>query len=105
MIMQDHSRRLREPLTWGRREKVAVATLVAAFVLATAALVGFALTSGGSPSRRDCIDITFASTVGAASEHACGARAQAICASPQAFRSSAQELRAACDRAGFRYGR
>ena len=102
--MQDHSRRLREPLTWGRRERLAVAALLTALALGAVALVAFALTSGAA-ARRDCIDVTFASTVGAATERACGARAKAICAAPQAFRSSAQELRAACDRAGFRSAR
>jgi hypothetical protein len=101
--MEDRSRRLREPLTWGRRERAAVAALVTVVVLAVAALVAFAATSG-SPARKDCIEVTFASSVGAASEHACGARARAICASPQPFRSSAQQLRESCDRAGFRYG-
>jgi hypothetical protein len=104
MIMQDHSRRLREPLTWGRRERFAVGALAAVLVCAAIALVAFGLTSGAT-ARKDCIDITFASTLGAAAEHACGAQARAICASPQPFRSSAQELRAACTRAGFPYGR
>jgi hypothetical protein len=103
MIMHDHSRRLREPLTWGRRERGAVAVLVTVAVLAIAALVAFAATSG-SPTPKDCIEVTFASSVGGASVHACGARARAICASPQAFRSSAQQLRASCEKAGFRYG-
>ena len=101
--MQDQSRRLREPLTWGRRERAAVAALLTLLVAGVVALAVFALTPGAS-ARRDCVDITFASTVGAATVHACGARARAICAAPQAFRSSADQLREACDRAGFRYG-
>jgi hypothetical protein len=103
MIMQDQSRRLREPLTWGRRERAAVAVLVAVLLAGAAALVAFGLTAGAG-ARRDCIDVTFASTLGAAEEHACGAQARAVCAAPHAFRSSAAQLREACDRAGFRYG-
>jgi hypothetical protein len=102
MIMYGHSRRLREPLRWGRRERAVVGTLLVVVVLGLAALGAFALTSGG-PARRDCIEVTFASTLGGAVEHACGARARAVCASPQAFRSSAEALREACTRAGFPY--
>jgi hypothetical protein len=45
--------------------------------------------------------VTFASTLGGATEHACGAQARAVCASPGAFKGVADELRAACRRAGF----
>ena len=99
MIMIDRSRRLSEPLRWGRREKTAVGALLACAVLALAALGLYALTSG-SPARRDCIDLTFASTVGGATLHSCGSRARQACASgtPSGIE---QELRAACRRAGF----
>jgi hypothetical protein len=100
MIMIDQSRRLSEPLRWGRRERVVVATLLACVALAAAGLLAFALTSG-APSRRDCIEVTFASTLGGATEHACGAQARAVCASPVGFRSVATELAVACRRAGF----
>ncbi len=102
MIMQDQSRRLSEPLHWGRRERTVVAVLLACVALAAVGLGAFALTSG-APARRDCIEVTFASTLGGATEHACGAQARAVCASPGAFRSVAAELRAACLRAGFPY--
>ena len=49
------------------------------------ALGAYALTSG-SPARRDCIRVTFASTLGGADLHGCGAQARRICASGQ-FRS------------------
>ena len=101
--MENHSRRLREPLQWGRRERLVIGGVLAVLVCASIALLAFGLTSGAA-ARKDCIDITFASTLGAAAEHACGAQARAICASPQPFRSSAQELRAACARADFPYG-
>lgn len=101
--MMDQSKRLSEPLRWGRRERAIVAALLACAVLAVIGLGAFALTSG-APPRHDCIEVTFASTLGGATEHACGERARTVCASPQAFKSSAVQLRAACLRAGFPYG-
>jgi hypothetical protein len=100
MIMHDQSRRLSEPLRWGRREKTVVAVLLSCVALAAVGLGAFALTSG-APPRKDCIEVTFASTLGGATEHACGAQARTVCATPGAFRSVAEELRAACARAGF----
>ena len=103
MIMEDRSRRLSEPLRWGRREQTVVVTLLVCVALALAGLGAFALT-GGAPPRKDCIEVTFASTLGGATEHACGERARTVCASPSAFRKVALELRAACRRAGFPFG-
>ena len=100
MIMQDRSRRLSEPLRWGRREKAAVGTALGCLIAAIIALGVYALSSG-SPARRDCIDVTFASTVGGATLHACGARARAVCARPGELKGIADALRAACRRAGF----
>jgi hypothetical protein len=100
MIMQDQSRRLSEPLRWGRRERTIVAALLVCVVLAAIGLGVFALTSG-APARRDCIEVTFASTLGGATEHACGGQARTVCATPGAFKSVAAELEAACRRAGF----
>ena len=99
MIMMDHSRRLREPPRWGRREKLAVGAVLACAVLALAALGAYALTSG-SPARRDCVDVTFASTVGGATLHACGTQARRICASGS-FAGIGADLARACRRAGF----
>jgi hypothetical protein len=103
MIMFDQSRRLSEPLRWGRRERTAVAALLACVVLAVAGLGAYALI-GGAPARKDCIEVTFASTLGGATEHACGGRARTVCATPGAFKSVAAELRASCRRAGFPVG-
>jgi hypothetical protein len=100
MIMQDQSRRLSEPLQWGRRERTIVAVVLTCAALAAAGLGAFALT-GGSPARADCITLTFASTLGGAEVHQCGARARRTCATPGAFHSIAAEFRAACRRAGF----
>jgi len=99
MIMFDQSRRLSEPLRWGRRERTAVAALLSVLVLAVVGLVAYALTSG-APARRDCVNVTFASTLGGAELHACGERARRVCASGS-FRSIEQELRVACRRAGL----
>ena len=100
MIMQDQSERLSEPLRWGRREKTVVAAMLACVVLVAAGLGAYALTTG-SPGRKDCIEVSFASTLGGATEHGCGAQARKVCASPGAFRHVAAELRASCRRAGF----
>ena len=101
MIMIDRSRRLSEPLVWGRREKTAVAVLLAVAALAAVTLGAFALSSG-RPMRRDCIEVRFASTTGGAQLHLCGARARSTCASPpESFEGLASSLRAACRRAGF----
>jgi hypothetical protein len=103
MIMMDQSKRLSEPLRWGRRERAVIAALLTCVALAVIGLGAFALTSG-APARRDCIEVTFASTLGGAAEHACGARARNLCASPSSFKSSVDQLRAECRRAGFPFG-
>jgi hypothetical protein len=101
MIMFEQSRRLSEPLRWGRREKAVVAALVGAVVLALIGLGVYAATSG-APARADCVQVTFASTLGGATLHGCGSQARRICASGS-FRNIEPELRAACTRAGFPY--
>ena len=103
MIMMDQSKRLSEPLRWGRRERAVVAALLVCVAIAVIGLGAYAVTSG-APARRDCIEVTFASTLGGATEHACGGRARNVCASPGGFEGVADELRAACRRAGFPYG-
>jgi hypothetical protein len=103
MIMMDQSKRLSEPLRWGRRERTVVAALLACVALAAVGLGAYALSSGAH-ARRDCISLTFASTLGGATVHACGGQARNICASPGAFRGVAAELRVACRRAGFPFG-
>src|SRR5262249_31548893 len=99
MIMIGQARRLSQPLRWGRRERVVVAVLASCLVLALAGLGAYALTSG-SPARADCVDVTFARTLGGATLHACGSGARRVCASG-AFHGIEAELRAACRRAGF----
>jgi hypothetical protein len=101
MVMFEQSRRLSEPLRWGRREKTVVAILLGCLVLAVAGLAAYGLSSGGR-ARGDCVNVTFASTLGGADVHACGARARRICASG-GLGGIRQQLRAACGRAGFAY--
>lgn len=103
MVLVGHSKRLAEPLPWSRRERTIVAVLLACVALLAAGMGAYALT-GGAPARRDCIEVTFASTLGGATEHSCGGQARTVCASPGAFRSVAEELRAQCERAGFPFG-
>jgi hypothetical protein len=103
MVMFEQSRRLSEPLRWGRREKTVVAALVSCVVLALVGLGAYALTSG-APARRDCIGLTFASTLGGAYVHVCGGRARSLCASPNPSRQIAQELGEDCKRLGFPFG-
>ena len=99
--MMDQSERLAQPLRWGRREKSAVAAVLACAVLALLALGAYALTSG-APARADCIEVTFASTLGGAKIHACGARAKTICAAG-GYRGIEDSLRSACRHAGYAY--
>ena len=100
MIMENRSKRLSEPLRWGRREKAVVAVLVSCVVIVLIGLGAYSLTSG-SVEPKDCVDITFASTLGAARMHACGPRARTLCAAPQASKEIAQPLKQACRRAGY----
>ena len=100
MIMQDQSRRLSQPLRWGRREKTIVGILVACVVLGLVGLGAFSVW-GGSPARKDCVSLTFASTLGGGRLHACGAEGRSICASAASYRAYGADLRSACARAGF----
>jgi hypothetical protein len=102
MIMFDQSRRLSEPLRWGRRERTVVAILLSCVLLSVIGLVAFGLTSGAR-ARTDCVTVTFASTLGGADLHGCGSRARRICAAGS-HHAIARELESACRRAGFPYG-
>ncbi len=101
MIMEARHQRLSTPLRWGRREKAIVGSLLAVVIVAAVALGVYGLSSG-APARKDCVEVTFASTLGAAKIKGCGARARAICAAG-AGPSLAGQLRASCGRAGFAY--
>jgi hypothetical protein len=100
MIMMDQSKRLSEPLRWGRRERTAVAAVLTCLALALIGLGAYALTSG-APARAGCVEATFASTLGGARLHVCGKRARAACASPSTLESIGDSLRDACRKAGY----
>jgi cobalamin biosynthesis protein CobD/CbiB len=102
MIMEAREKRLSTPLAWGRREKTAVGTLLAVVLVAVLALGVYAATSG-KPARKDCIDVTFPSTLGGAELKGCGSQAKEICASGASgsFHKLRQELSESCRRAGF----
>src|SRR5271168_2538929 len=99
MIMFEQQRRLSEPLRWGRREKTIVAVVSSIVALALIGLGAYALTSG-APARKDCISLTFASTLGAAVVHECGAQARSLCAEPKPSREFAAQLGEECRRLG-----
>ena len=103
MIMEAREKRLATPLRWGRREKAVIGALLATVVLALIGLGAYAVSSG-APARRDCVDVTFASTLGGAKLTGCGQRARTICASG-AFAALDAQLSGACRRAGFAYKR
>ena len=104
--MIDRSRRLAEPLRWGRREKAAVGAAAACLLLALVGLGVFALVSRSTSDGAGCIDVTFASTLGGTRLHACGRRARELCASPASNPGAVAEgaLKDACRRAGAPYG-
>ena len=105
MVMFEQSRRLSEPLRWTRTGRWAVAVVVALLLAGTAiAIVG---SMGSERLRSGCIEVTFASTLGAAAVHPCGVKARQMCASPAENPALAAQgaLREACRRAGLPYGR
>jgi hypothetical protein len=104
MIMIDQSKRLSQPLRWTRSGRLAVGAVAAAFVAAVAVVAVIAST--GSSLRRGCIEVTFPSTLGAAVTRQCDGQARQTCASPRANPGLAAHgaLRAACLRAGLKYG-
>jgi len=103
--MMDQQRRLREPLRWTPAGRLAVAGVAIALVLAAIG-IGIYAAAGGfkGQSEAGCIDVTFASTTGAAGLHACGAQARALCASGDSQQGIADSLQKACNRAGYAYG-
>ena len=92
MIMIEQSRRLSEPLRWGRREKTVVAVLLGCVVLALVGLGAFALTAA-RPARKDCVEVDVREHAGRRQLHACGAKASGICASPARSTRSRRQLR------------
>lgn len=105
MIMVDQSKRLSKPLRWTRAGRLAV---LAAGGLLVAALVTVAVLASTTGSRQaGCIEVTYASSLGAALMHPCGAHAREACAQPDQYPAAAAHgaLREACRQAGLPYGR
>jgi hypothetical protein len=105
MIMIDQSKRLSEPLRWTPAGKLAVVVAAVCLVGTLAGLGIYAALGGFSETKRaGCIELTFASTTGAAHLESCGAKARALCSSGQVQPQITAELRAACRRAGYAFG-
>jgi hypothetical protein len=103
MIMVGQAERLKRQHHWGAREKLAIVALLACLLVGVvvAAIYAAQAPSQGGESA-GCIDITFASTLGAAEEHACGKQARLACASGLSSDSTFQSaLRVQCKRAGY----
>jgi hypothetical protein len=105
MIMEARAKRLSTPLQWDRREKVAVASLLAVLLAALIALGAYALTSG-SPGRKDCVEALAPSTLGAVRIHGCGGHARQLCSTAlhQTDKRIGDALTESCRRAGFAVG-
>ena len=84
------------------------AVLAAATLVAVAVGVGaWQLTTGSASAKGGgrCVDLTIASSTGGARIHACSQQARSLCAAQaKASGSLAEEIRAACRRAGFPVG-
>jgi hypothetical protein len=106
MVMFDQNRRLSEPLRWTRAGRIAVIA-AGALLLAALATVAVIASTSGSARRAGCIEVTFASTLGAAVIHPCAAAARRLCADPAENPAAAAHdaLREACRQANLPYGR
>jgi len=103
MVMHEQSRRLSEPLRWTRGGRIA--TLAVALLLAGGIAYALLASPKARALPRGCIEVTFASTLGAAVERPCGERALEVCAHPGENPGLAEHgaLREACRRAGLPY--
>jgi len=105
MVMVGQEKRLSEPLSWTRGGRLAIAAALACLLIAGAAL-GLLAAFGTSSRAPGCIQVTFASTVGGATVHACGEKAKQACANPELNHNAVAhgKLKAECARAGLPYG-
>jgi hypothetical protein len=103
--MIDQSKRLSQPLRWTRAGRLALIATGATLLAAVAVVVVIASTRG-THQRPGCIEVTFASTLGGAVVHQCGAKARTTCATPGENPALAAHgaLREACRRAHLLYG-
>ncbi|MGA7705148.1 MAG: hypothetical protein WB998_09665 [Solirubrobacteraceae bacterium] len=105
MVMQEQSKRLAEPLHWTRAGRLAVLAACGLLVVALVTVGVLASTTGSRQA--GCIEVTYASSLGAALMHPCGAHAREACARPDQYPAAAAHgaLREACRQAGLPYGR
>ena len=96
MIMVDRQRQLANPLHVGRGGRIALAVVLAAIVAGLIVL----FTASSSP-RHGCIEVVFASTLGAARLEKCGRQAQELCAHPERVSSLTAQIDEACRRSGI----
>ena len=92
------------PLTHGERRAMLIAAVVVVAVIAVGAAV-WAMTghsSGYGRSDESCVNVTSASSMGGAIEHACGAEAREWCRAVHAQHDAHSEaVQAQCRIAGF----
>ncbi|HUA12427.1 MAG TPA: hypothetical protein VMA83_10525 [Solirubrobacteraceae bacterium] len=98
MILVGQQKRLSEPMQWGWRERSVVSGVLAVLI---AVAVVLALTTGSTTHRGRCVEVTFASTLGAARIEQCGAKARALCAHPGRLPHLRAQVEVACRRAGL----
>lgn len=105
MVMQEQSKRLSQPLRWTRAGRLAV--IVTVLVLAVGTVVAIIVSTGSEKKLAPgCIQVTFASTLGGATDRRCGEHAREACAAPAQNPALAAHgaLREACRKAGLPYG-
>jgi hypothetical protein len=94
-----------EPLRPGERRTMLIMTGVVAAVIAAGAVTAWAMTSHSSTyerSRDDCVNVSIASSMGGALEHACGAAARDWCRAVNVQHDAhAQAVQAQCRAAGI----
>jgi hypothetical protein len=103
MVMVGHSKRLAQPLRWGRRERIAVVAVAVLAVLGLVAVGVAALASGGARApAAGCVSTTASSYTGGVTVRVCGAGARELCASRTRV-GDVGALRAQCLRGGYAF--
>ena len=104
MVMVGQHRRLQQPLTWGRRERLAVIAVVVALLLGGAVVAVLAISSSGSSSNAGCVQVTAPSTLGAVVVHSCGQDARNLCRQGGSSGVPVRALRSECARLRYPFG-
>jgi hypothetical protein len=105
LVLANHSQRLATPLSTRERRTmrlVGVALLVAAIAVGT----WIATHNDGPVSRKGCINVAVAGSLGGVLLHRCGAQARSLCAGERSHPDViASVVLPACRRAGIATGR